>query len=367
MDRVDPFVLEKGPPTDANSTKADFDAAFSDVGQIKPGSGEGPSGSRFNSEFPPIEEFDDPDEPESADEEEGIQAAVTKSESPVAQPPGAYPEADFRPKPAAPYVDTDEIQEIDHANKPVLSSINQRQPPPRFTPAVQNKSMPPPFVEEPKPASESRNAPTFAEQTQAAGEFARSKSNDDFDAAFEGLEDTKAENNDFDAIFSSQQHDFDASFDNPPVSTSEFGYVNGNKRDLNAIAGNAPTRTDTKASDDFAAVFSVFDSPNNASSLSGHSFNEHTLEPSAPSLPSRDGFSNNLSKQDSPDLTKLVNMGFSRKDATNALEKHNYNLEEVKETLILNDSLMLILPSPPTIYWTNHRVLRLFVVSVSLN
>ena len=301
------------PPTAteaAASSKADFDAAFANLGMNRGDAKErvGFDDRNFDSEFPPIEEIrqeeDDSSENEGHMQESGFDDNFEAPAAPAARadvgpptpakdrPPFVYPE---------PAVQT-QVQPPPQMASVAPPPIRAPTPPPDLPPDLPPKyppgaASPPPQVSQPQPIAPAAQ--------------------DDFD--FGDL--SEARDADKDEELTDQTFQSTASFDefNPVFDTptrmddpSEFpiGY-----------ASNVAKAPQTPVAD-WDAIFAGFETP--GVPASGEERSKRAVENGTGG-----GGTNESTRDDEPSVKELVGMGFTRPQAVTALEKNEYDLPKV--------------------------------------
>jgi epidermal growth factor receptor substrate 15 len=176
---------------------------------------------------------------------------------------------------------------------------------------------------------------------------------DDFEDDFEGLEDAKegSADDDFATISRSGLDDFNPVFDSsPPASQTKsestaFGVESSfdfGAASTTSAAGTTPAADSTGLAQktaptppdahDWDAIFATLEPP---SDTAGGSSSQSPKEarPVAPGRALTEG-----GEHDDPILKNLTSMGYSRADALLALEKYDYNLERVSDTVLIAKS-----------------------------
>lgn len=357
---ADPFSA-----LDQAKAKEDFDSAFA---SFKAGSGsKGPSDSAepapaqtanqfsaFSTEFPPISELERDEESDSEDEQGGFDDDFAPS-SPNAKP------AD---KSGSPTLNKTVAAEAPASaagkGSGEADNIFGNAPPPGSFPEATPLEEPASSV---KPPAAQHSLPK------------QSSAFDDLDDDFADLEDAKegSQDDDFQTISRSGLDDFNPTFDSPPPASKESVAPPGSSLGNGPIFGSESTfdfaSIDHTASQtstappaegaakpaenhDWDAIFASLDDappattsaspPPPTSPGSGDAAAVAATAAAAPApaaaetmsmeSPRPDGPGRALTEDgthDDPILKNLTSMGYSRKDALNALEKYDYNLERV--------------------------------------
>ncbi|KAI1492858.1 hypothetical protein F5X96DRAFT_624637 [Biscogniauxia mediterranea] len=342
---------------DSGNAKVDFESAFasfansSNKPQEKSTKDTTNAFASFNSEFPPISELERDDESDTASEGNGfdddfapaspMSKRAAKNESPSAPPSPATA------KTAATASDTAAAEGSaakTHASQP-SNDLSAFPDPPKGSPTGKSED---PFAATPNTVTNTASA--------AAGKAAF----DDLDDEFEGLEDAKegSADDEFANISRSNVDDFNAVFDSSPPpsqpksestnvsnafgigSSYDFGTVSsttaGNAGTTNnmapAASGQTPTPSDNH---DWDAIFNTLDPPNGTTTTTqGGEEGKSPVQSPSSGRPATVGRAlTEEGKHDDPIVKDLTSMGYSRTDAINALEKHNYNLEQAANDL----------------------------------
>ncbi|KAI5928131.1 hypothetical protein F4810DRAFT_647123 [Camillea tinctor] len=342
---------------DSGNAKVDFESAFasfansSNKPQEKSTKDTTNAFSSFNSEFPPISELERDDESDTASEGNGFDddfapASPMSKRAPKNESPSAPP-SPATAKTAATGSDVPAAEGSTaktHASQP-SNDLSAFPDPPKASPIGNSED---PFAATPNTVTNTASA--------AAGKAAF----DDLDDEFEGLEDAKegSADDEFANISRSNVDDFNAVFDSSPppsqpksestnvsnafgidssydfgtVSSSQTGHASAINNGTAPTSGQTPTPSDNH---DWDAIFNTLDSPNGTPTArqSGEEVKSPAQSPRA-GRPSAVGRAlTEEGKHDDPIVKDLTNMGYSRTDAINALEKHNYNLEQAANYL----------------------------------
>ena len=228
------------------------------------------------------------------------------------------------------------------------------------------------------PSAPATTQATSGNTSRPATASAPSKANafDDLDDDFEGLEDAKegSADDDFANISHSGFDDFNPVFDSsPPPSqpkpdSSHSAFDSFDFGSLSSASGAAPgssQQSQSKEQHDWDAIFAGLENAASASqnlastvtagtdagstapkgsaaaTTSGDNNKTDAGAPAGPSslsarpdTPVRRAFSDDgdNGEKDHPDVKKLTNMGWSRKDSIAALERNDYNVERVSQT-----------------------------------
>ncbi|GME40474.1 EPS15-like protein [Neofusicoccum parvum] len=366
--RSDPFGSQ--PQRQGSAAKADFDAAFAGFGSQKQfqerqntGSslnGSVGSASKFNQEFPPIENLGGDDDSDT-NSEHGFDDNFAP----------ASPQS--KREDAAPAPTTSGPEGLGETGNP-FSRTTSNLPTP-------NAQKPPPTYEQ---TTGSRNVPSDAyhsAQSYPSTDKAASPSNqappkqsfgDDFDAGFDDLAEAKdsASAHDDDDLFASNHRDgldeFNPVFDSPAASKSNTMASqatptnNGSKSHgedsfsdfehlTQSFASSKPTTQSTAASGhDWDAIFSGLSDSQPAPSTGGNTapqtaessqmlgVSSVSERPSTGDVAEKPELGRALSagtEHDDPILKNLTSMGYNRNDALSALEKFDYDINKAVEHL----------------------------------
>lgn len=378
----------------------DFEEAFASMKVKQPGGKGDSKNGEQGGEFPPIREFDDDDD--SSTDSEGpvgfdddfAPASPTKNageESKSGQQPSTFPSIDAK-----------------NGSSSQLPTPNAQQSPPTYDAGVP-KDVPGHSPAEFKGLLPDRADPTAAgdaphsvesttkdpivggvpqhdaaaankEPSSVTAGGNKKPANNDFDAAFAGLDlapakeadddDDSGDDDDFESPFNRDATNFDISFDSPsnPSKSNNVAGSNGNANannaansnffdfDANTNSGAAQATSPqqggasppTGSSHDWDALFSALDTPKDGISTDPKSpvaqLPPSSTEPSQASVaatsfpqpPPRSkspGWALNAeSGEDDLILQRLTTMGYARDESLAALEKFDYNLDKVRNT-----------------------------------
>ena len=358
-------------PSGKASSKDDFDSAFASFGgsgsAISQGSEKSvePPTSRFQQEFPPLEEIGDDDDSSASEggfDDDFIPVSASQLRSEASDPAASLKVPDERrpsvsksssamsvgSQPPAPtaqsspptYEKTVSPKDIAHAEAAEYSGL-----------LPSRQDLPPPAAQVGAPSGASAQAPFAAPATTTAQPPRPPKTTfDDFDD-FDDLEDAKE--GDLDDDFANLSvHDrsgideFNPMFDSPADSKttghgSAFGSANGfgdfTHSPTASTSQSAAAPAPTSANQDWDAIFSGLDgAPNPAVTSVGDDIKTGTAAENgvakATAKEERPEIGRALTEggeHDDPLLKNLTLMGYSRKDALAALEKYDYNLDRV--------------------------------------
>ncbi|CAH0041119.1 unnamed protein product [Clonostachys solani] len=331
--------------TDQAKAKAEFDNAFAAFASAKSTSPDttafepAKTKSVFNTEFPPISSLEKDDESDSESDEGGFDDDFAPR-----SPPQKLKAADTSSAP------TSEGTKVDGAVSAAGQAKETHEQPsspttptaPAATGTTQQHSSIDDIFGKAEPAP-----PAAAKQptpSNPSGKGAFDESEDDF----EGLEEAKEGSGyeDFADVSRSGLEDFNPVFDSSPpgsqAKSESFG--NGSSFDFistsSAPGVTAPTavpsataQQKTADSHDWDAIFAGLDSEPAAAPAANDLLSDKA---DGLAIPERPGVGRALTEggeHDDPIVKDLVGMGYARKDAVNALEKYNYNLEKAANHL----------------------------------
>ncbi|KAK8191019.1 uncharacterized protein BKA78DRAFT_128355 [Phyllosticta capitalensis] len=325
------FAASFSGPSRAGTAKSDFDAAFAGFGsgrqfQEKQHTGSSLNGSvdsasKFNKEFPPIENLGADEESDSASER-GF-------------------EDDFAP--ASP-------QQARHESRPGTATGAANEVPSDAYHSAQSY-----------PSTEKTTSPVN-NHSQLSQQPSKSAFDDDFDAGFDDLAEAKdaTANQEDDDIFSPQHRDgadeFNPVFDSPAASKSNTVASQATPTLPNpqrtgedsfsdfehltqSFASSKPAAQSTAASShDWDAIFSGLSDSQPAPTSAGA---EESATPSAnqsasleaPKKPELGRALSTGTEHDDPILKNLTGMGYPRAEALAALEKYDYDINKVRGRL----------------------------------
>ncbi|KAI0015674.1 hypothetical protein F4780DRAFT_773379 [Xylariomycetidae sp. FL0641] len=342
----DPFGHMKD---NSGNAKIDFDSAFAGFEPQKKSTAD--PVNNFNQEFPPISELQRDDDSDSASEGNGFDDDFAPTSPPTKKADdNETPHAPSSPATTKPVGTSSDDAATAQATQPSnLSDLSAFPSPPKVSPTA------PAQAKEQDPfGSAANNAPAAPK-----GAF------DDLDDDFEGLEDAKEGSAD-DEFANISRDDFNPVFDGSPppsqpksestnVSTAfgtnssyDFGNVsttsaatqggagapaNNSTATGGTTAGQPPATADNQ---DWDAIFASLDSPTEAATprKSGDDSKSPVQQSAGSPRPETLGRAlTEEGKHDDPIVKELTSMGYSRNDAVDALEKHNYNLERAANYL----------------------------------
>lgn len=337
----------------SQSQKAnDFDEAFATMKPLEnKTNGASPAAE---SEFPPIREFDNDDDDDSTDEEAHMgfddnftPVAPTQSRgdpktgsvessqlsafpAPAASQPAASP-------PAA------ELQTSPPKYDETVPGQSQGDLPREFNGLVPDRTDPTTSPDAPHSVESSTGAPVVhgeAQHEAKEGTAPQTKNGKpDFDAAFAGLDlapAKEAEDDDDDTQNRKDAADFDFSFDSPSQqrptpkaqNSSDFFNFDNNVKTPSETPAQPSTSTPGKSPEhDWDALFAPLDNP----TVPGGWPNGGTKPSDGAGDEREPGWALKAdNNQDDQILQRLTGMGFPRDDSLKALEKFDYNLDEVR-------------------------------------